>query len=53
MGRVIYYQKSNYYALINCIRHCVRGELIQIKIKFIIIFSFVLIWDMILGSHTG
>ena len=47
---VIYYGKCNYYALINCIRHCVRGE---IKIKFIKIFSFLLIWDKNLGSHTG
>ena len=50
---VIYYGKCNYYALINCIRHCVRGEFIQIKIKFIKIFSFLLIWDKNLGSHTG
>ena len=47
---VIYYGKCNYYALINCIRHCVRGE---IKIKFIKIFSFLLIWDKNLGSHIG
>ena len=40
-------------ALINCIRHCVRREFIQIKIKFIRIFSFLLIWDENLGSHTG
>ena len=40
---VIYYGKCNYYALINCIRHCVRGEFIQIKIKFIKIFNFLLI----------
>ena len=50
---VTYYGKCNYYALINCIRHCVRGEFIQIKIKFIKIFSFLLIWDKNLGSHTG
>ena len=24
-----YYGKCNYYVLINCIKHCVRGELIQ------------------------
>ena len=49
---VIYYGKYNYYALINCIRHCVRWEFIQIKIKFIKIFSFLLIWDKNLESHT-
>ena len=49
---VIYYGKCN-YGFINCIRHCVRGEFIQIKIKFIKIFSFSLIWDKNLGSHTG
>ena len=47
---VISYRKCNYYALINCIRHCIRRE---IKIKFIKIFSFLLIWDKSLGSHTG
>ena len=50
---VIYYGKCNYYALINCIRHCVTGEFIQIKIEFIKIFSFLLIWNKNLGSHTG
>ena len=44
---VTYYGKYNYYVLINCIRHCVRGEFIQIKIKFIKIFSFSLTWDPI------
>ena len=50
---VIYYRKCNYYALTNCIRHCVRGEFIQIKIKFIKSFSILLIWDKNMGSHTG
>ena len=50
---VIYYGKCNYYALFNSIRHSVREEFIQIKIKFIKIFSFSLIWDKNLGSHTG
>ena len=50
---VIYYGKCNYYALINCIRHCVRGEFIQIKIKFIKIFSSLLICDKNLGFHTS
>ena len=26
---VIYYGKCNHYVLINCIRYCIRGELIQ------------------------
>ena len=45
-----YYGKCNYYALINCIRHFVRGEFIQNYFK---IFSFLLLWDKDLGSHTG
>ena len=44
---VIYYRKCNYYVLNNCIRHCVRGELIQNYFK---IFGFLLIWDKNLGS---
>ena len=47
---VTYYRKCNYYAFINCIRHFVRGEFIQNYLK---IFSFLLIWDKNLGSHTG
>ena len=50
---VIYYGKCNSYALINCIRHCVRGEFIHIKIKFTKIFSFLLIWEKNLGSCTS
>ena len=49
-GLFIYYWKRNYYVLINCIKHCVRGEFIQNYFK---IFSFFLIWDKNLGSHTG
>ena len=45
---VIYYGNCNYYVLINCIRHCVRGEFIQNYFK---IFIFLLIWDKNLGSH--
>ena len=26
---VIYYEKCNYYVLVNCIPHCIRGEFIQ------------------------
>ena len=44
---VIYNGKRNYYALINCIRHCVTGEFIQNHFK---IFSLLLIWDKNLGS---
>ena len=47
---VTYYGKYNYYALIYCIRHFVRGEFIQ---NYFIIFNFLLIWDKNLGSHTG
>ena len=47
---VTYYGKCDYYALINCIRHFVKGEFIQNYFK---IFSFLLIWDKNLGSHTG
>ena len=50
---VTYYRKSNYYALIYCIRHCVKGECIQIKIKFIKVSSFLIIWDKNLGFHNG
>ena len=49
-GLFIYYGKRNYYVLINYIRHRVRGEFIQNYFK---IFSFLLIWDKNLGSHTG
>ena len=49
-GLFIYYGKRNYYVLINCIRHCVRGEFIQNYFK---IFSFLSIWDKNLRSHTG
>ena len=49
-GSFIYYRKRNYYVLINCIRHCVGGEFIQDYFK---IFSFLLIWDKNLGSHTS
>ena len=50
MGRGYFYRKCNYYALINCVRHFVRGEFIQNYFK---IFSFLLMWDKNLGSHTG
>ena len=49
-GLFIYYGKRNYYVLINCIRHCSRGEFIQNYFK---IFSFSLIWDKNLRSYTG
>ena len=42
---VVYSGNCNYYLLINCIRHCVKGEFIQNYFK---IFSF-LIWDKNLG----
>ena len=49
---VICYRKCIYYVFImyNSIRHCVWGELIQNYFK---IFSFWLIWDQNLGSHTS
>ena len=47
---VIYHGKCNYYVLINCIKHCVRGEFIQNCFK---IFSLLLIWDKELGFQTG
>ena len=47
---VIYYGKSNYYVLLNCIKNCVRGELIQNYFK---IFNFFLTWHKNLASHTG
>ena len=50
MGRGYCYIKCSYYVLINCIRHCVRGEFIQ---NYFNILSFLLIWDKNLGSHTG
>ena len=51
---VIYYGKCNYYALINCIRHNrLKGDFIHITIKFVKIFTFLLIWGNNLGSHTG
>ena len=51
---VTYYGKCNYYALINCIRHFVRGEFIQNYFKifrflFFKILRFLLIWDKNLG----
>ena len=47
---VIYYGKCYYYVLLNCIRHCVRGDFIQNCFK---IFNFLLIWHTNLGFHTG
>ena len=47
---VVYYGECNYYLLINCLRLCGWGELIQNYLK---IFSFWLIWDKNLGSSTS
>ena len=47
---VVYYGKSHYNVLINCIRHCIRGDFLQNHFK---IFRFLLIWDKNSGSHTG
>ena len=47
---IVYYVKSDNYVLIKCIRHCARGDFIQYHFKF---FSFLLIWDKNLRSHTG
>ena len=47
---VLYFGKCSYYILISCIRHSIREEFIQSCFK---IFSFLLIWDKNLGSHTG
>ena len=47
---VVYYEKCNYYVLIDCIRHRVWGELIQNYFK---IFNFLLIWDKNFGFYTG
>ena len=48
--KVNYHRQCTYYVLINCIRHCVKREFIQNYFKT---FSFLLIWDKNLGSHTG
>ena len=40
---VTYYEKCDYYVLINCIRHCIRRDFIWS----------LLIWDKNLGSNTG
>ena len=45
-----YYGNCNYYVLINCVRHSVRGESIQDCFK---IFNNLLMWDKNLGCHIG
>ena len=47
---VIYYGKCNYYVLIDCIWHCVRGKFIQNYFDF---SNFLLIWCKNLESHIG
>ena len=36
------------YELVNCIKHCVRGDFFEYYFKA---FSFLLIWDENLRSH--